>query len=269
MRSHLLTLHLHPPYHSPLFFFFFSPTVIFYEYPATSFPFLALIAPLIHSPVFLSSFPLGGASESSQVLSLSFFFLSKTKPAFGKAYAFAEIWNLSLRCWGLFLCVQGLKFRGFWQKGLCVFRHVSNFVGFYEFLEKWRKTWNKGVSFCVIFLDLVYFYSDLWAAWGKIIDLFVFDVAGVPCQDPCFWVVKGKRKRWISVVISRRRPWQPARRWGWNQWCALNLEDWASWATQPLITTSDPWGLPLSSIHPYLKKKNLILLLIFSNQFIL
>jgi len=46
---------------------------------------------LIHSPVFLSSFPLGGASESSQVLSLSFFFLSKTKPAFGKAYAFAEI----------------------------------------------------------------------------------------------------------------------------------------------------------------------------------
>lgn len=62
--------------------------------------------------------------------------------------------------------------------------------------------------------------------------------------------------------------WQAVRRWGWNQWCALNHEDWACWTTQPLMTTSDPWGHPLSSIHPIFSFKNnyIIFLLIFLNN---
>lgn len=96
----------------------------------------------------------------------------------------------------------------------------------------------------------------------------MFGVAGVPCEEILLFLRcegKEKKKRWISVVISRRMLWQAVRRWGWNQWCALNHEDWACWTTQPLMTTSDPWGHPLSSIHPIFSFKNnyIIFLLIF------
>ena len=58
-----------------LFYFFPFLSLVFYEYHNQLFLSSSppLIAPLIHSPsfFFLSSFPLRGASESAQVLSLS------------------------------------------------------------------------------------------------------------------------------------------------------------------------------------------------------
>lgn len=119
-----------------------------------------------------------------------------------------------------------------------------------------KETWNKGLSLSVLVNDfvrfgliLLRFVINLWGNNWFFVLCLMFQVFLVKILGS--WGVKGKRKkkeriRWISVVISRRRPWQAVRRWGWKQWCARNLEDWASWTNQPLIATSDPSGHLLS-----------------------
>lgn len=56
-------------------------------------------------------------------------------------------------------------------------------------------------------------------------------------------------KRWITVAISRRTPWEAVKRWGWNLWFALNLLDLVWWTE----TISDPLGHKFWAINQRLK----------------